>query len=187
MDLSSFKHMIREQLYFWPELDPLYRKEKDIDWIDISTLPDDPERKTDRQLSSLPTGKYILFKTGGPNLYLKDKGLIFPYVKNTFKNLIIYPKGHGTDAYPRIGLRSKQGKTFNFKIHRLAGIAFIENPEKKPIVNHINENVLDYELKNLNWKTISENSKGTKRGAYKVLSGTLGENLLNLAKKGTGL
>jgi hypothetical protein len=55
------------------------------------------------------------------------------------------------------------------------------------VVNHINENILDYELKNLNWSTISENIKGTRRGKQKVLTGTTGENLLNLAKKGTGL
>ena len=179
--------MIRNQLHFWPELDPLYRKEKNIDWVDISTLPDVSGRKPERQLGNLEPGKYIIFKTGGSNLYLEEKGFIFPYVKNTHRKSIIYAKGHGTDGYPRVNFTNKQGNTVNFKIHRLAAMAFIENPEQKPVVNHINENILDYELKNLNWSTISENIKGTRRGKQKVLTGTTGENLLNLAKKGTGL
>ena len=179
--------MIRQQLHFWPEFDPLYKKIKDVDWVDLSTLPDDPERHPERQLSMLPKDKYIIFKTGGSNLYFEDKGLIFPYVKNTFSNIVCIAKGHGTDAYPRIGLYSKNKKDFNFKMHRLVALAFIENPENKPVVNHINENVLDYRLSNLNWATRSENNTGVKKGPPRVLSGTLKENMLNLAKKGTGL
>ena len=46
---------------------------------------------------------------------------------------------------------------------------------------------MDYRLDNLDWATYSENSKGTKRGPFRKLSGTIGENMLNLAKRGNGL
>ena len=177
-----------EQLSLWPELGTFYRKVKNIDWVDISTISDDPKRKADRQLSTLPTGKYILFKTGGSNIYLKERGLIFPYIKNTISNIVMVPKGHGTDAYPRVQFSHEKKKGgFNFKMHRLVALSFIENPDNKPIAHHINESILDYRLDNLDWATYSENSKGTKRGAFRKVSGTVGENMLNLAKRGNGL
>ena len=177
-----------EQLSLWPELGTFYRKVKNIDWVDVSTISDDPKRKADRQLSALPTGKYILFKTGGSNIYLKERGLVFPYIKNTISNIVIIPKGHGTDAYPRVHFYNEKTEVrFNFKIHRLVALSFIENPDNKPIVHHINESIMDYRLDNLDWATYSENSKGTKRGAFRKVSGTVGENMLNLAKRGNGL
>ena len=179
--------MLKEQLCLWPELSPFYRQEKNIDWVDISTLPDDPGRKKGRNFSDLPTGKYILFKTGGHNIYFPDKKPTFPFLKNIDKGFIITAKAFGTNGYPSVGVYTKYGKSIHFYIHRLIGISFLENPEKRPIVDHINKNTLDYEFKNLKWDTYSGNSQKNARGQYKILSGTYAENLLNLAKKGNGL
>lgn len=46
-----------------------------------------------------------------------------------------------------------------YKIHRLLAEYFIPNPDNKPCVNHKDGNKLNNSLSNLEWATISENTK----------------------------
>lgn len=52
----------------------------------------------------------------------------------------------------------KNNKYKNFYIHRLVANAFLENPDKKETVNHINGNKEDNIVENLEWNTYSENN-----------------------------
>jgi hypothetical protein len=42
-------------------------------------------------------------------------------------------------------------------VHRLVAQQFLENPDKKPYVHHINKNILDNRVENLKWVTQKEN------------------------------
>lgn len=51
----------------------------------------------------------------------------------------------------------KNGTKATFAVHQLVAQAFLSNPNKKPIVNHIDGNRLNNSLSNLEWATYSEN------------------------------
>lgn len=59
---------------------------------------------------------------------------------------------------------SKNGKYISAKVHRIVAETFIENPDNKPSVNHINENKTDNSVSNLEWVTVKENNKYGTRG-----------------------
>lgn len=60
------------------------------------------------------------------------------------------------NGYLQVGLR-KHGKRKWFGVHRLVAIHFIENPDNKPQVNHIDGNKLNNTTENLEWVTGKEN------------------------------
>lgn len=43
--------------------------------------------------------------------------------------------------------------------HRMVAITYLDNPENKPVINHINGIKYDNRLSNLEWATISENTQ----------------------------
>ena len=58
-----------------------------------------------------------------------------------------------------------QQRTYDQKntlVHRLIALAFIPNPENKPLVLHINDDATNYLIENLKWGTQRENMRGKK-------------------------
>jgi hypothetical protein len=62
--------------------------------------------------------------------------------------------GYYDIGIPKINEKNKK-KTF--RAHRLVALAFIDNPENKPFVNHIDENKSNNAIINLEWMTNKEN------------------------------
>lgn len=62
------------------------------------------------------------------------------------------PSGHLT-----VALSDGSGKPKSIYVHRLVAKAFIDNPDGKPLVNHINGKPADNRVDNLEWNTYSEN------------------------------
>lgn len=72
-------------------------------------------------------------------------------------------------GYLRVSL-SKDNKDTAFSIHRLVADAFVDNPDNKPQVNHIDGNKQNNIASNLEWCTNGENQlHAYKTGLHKVL------------------
>ena len=61
------------------------------------------------------------------------------------------------DGYLHVCL-SKEHKTCVPSIHRLVAMAFIENPENKPCIDHIDGDKKNNRVENLRWCTVKENN-----------------------------
>ncbi len=60
-------------------------------------------------------------------------------------------------GYLSVGL-SRNGKSKTFRVHQLVGLCFIENPENKPQINHIDKDGTNNKYNNLEWCTAAENN-----------------------------
>lgn len=71
----------------------------------------------------------------------------------------------------------KNGKSKNFKVHRLVAQTFIPNPENKLTVNHKDGNKSNNSVENLEWCTQSENViHAYKKGLAKRRTGKMNKN-----------
>lgn len=69
---------------------------------------------------------------------------------------------------------SKNGLTRKFLVHRLVAEAFIDNPDNKEQVNHIDGNPLNNVVTNLEWCTNAENTNH----AYRTMLNKKGQKLI---------
>ena len=84
----------------------------------------------------------------------------FGNVRNKTTGRIL--KGSITNkGYYRISLNLNR-KEYKHFIHRLIAIAFIENPENKDFIDHIDNNRINNSISNLRWATNQENSRNRK-------------------------
>ena len=83
--------------------------------------------------------------------YVSDLGRVYSLNSNIIMKTTI-----GTNGYKAVGIPVYK-KVKKMSIHRLVAIAFVENPENKPQVDHINTDRLDNRACNLRWVTQKEN------------------------------
>jgi len=81
-------------------------------------------------------------------------------VRNDTTSRILKPS-KDTNGYLLVDL-CKNGIQKSFNVHRLVALAFIENPENKECVDHIDNNPQNNNLTNLRWATITENARNRK-------------------------
>ena len=95
------------------------------------------------------------------------------------KNNLLKP---ATDkkGYLRVGLMI-DCKLQTKKVHRLVALSFIDNPENKPCVNHINGIKTDNRVENLEWCTYKENTQHAIKNGLFAFSNS--ENAMNITPK----
>lgn len=80
---------------------------------------------------------------------LKRKGKLETHILNERKDTLGYQSV----------LLCKNGKMKSFKVHRLVGFLFVDNPDNKPHINHKDGNKSNPIWLNLEWCTHSENHR----------------------------
>lgn len=93
---------------------------------------------------------------GFPQYTIAPNGVI----KSVRTNRVLRPT---TEKYPRVALYSAEktkGHSMRL-VHRMVALAFVENPDPKTknIVNHKDGNTKNYSAENLEWVTLSENTR----------------------------
>jgi len=85
-----------------------------------------------------------------------------------------------SDGYPTVTAGSKYAKRTNVRVHRFVALCFVDNPDRKPEVNHIDGNKQNNHYTNLEWATrqeqmvhafklgLREGSKGETNGRAKL-------------------
>jgi len=68
-----------------------------------------------------------------------------------------YHQGFGSKTYLRATVVDAEGNRKNKRVHRLVAEAFLDNPEGKAEVNHLDGNTLNNTILNLQWTASDEN------------------------------
>ena len=96
-------------------------------------------------------------------------------VKNIKTNRV-FTGGYDGNGYNYVKLKDK-----NYHIHRLVGLAFLDNPKKLPYINHIDEDKTNNNVGNLAWCTASENTRhSTHKYSCKIKQLTLDGELVKV-------
>ena len=98
----------------------------------------------------------------GENYYINREGVIYraSYVTNDGKYIKskIVTQSLGKNGYYYVNLRH-DGKTKLAYVHRIIAETYVDNPENKEQVNHINGDKKDNRIENLEWVTPKENTQ----------------------------
>ena len=77
-------------------------------------------------------------------------------VRKDTKNYILSQSSQQDYKFVGLIINEKQKR---MRVHRMVALTFINNPDNKPYVNHINGNRSDNNVENLEWVTPSENTQ----------------------------
>ena len=116
---------------------------------------------------------------GFPNYSVSDTGKIRNDITGALKKPFIAANGYyNVDLY-------NNGKRSKFRVHRIVGETFVDNPNGKAQINHIDGDKLNNHASNLEWVTASENMHHAfDIGLAKPSFGMLGKHNPNGGRKG---
>jgi hypothetical protein len=100
------------------------------------------------------TDEYIALKTDDNKLYSNYKINKSGQIINKYNYLMNYTINNG---YYLLELTSDDKTCKMFRVNRLVGLTFIDNPNNYNIINHIDENKLNNNVDNLQWCNHKQN------------------------------
>lgn len=86
-------------------------------------------------------------------------------VWNTFSDVELAQVTTGIPPYKYVNLRHK-GEHKLVRVHRLVGIAFLDNPDNLPMLDHIDRNKFNNCVENLRWVDNSGNQRNTDSSVF---------------------
>jgi hypothetical protein len=115
-----------------------------------------------KKLSLLPSGKYTAHPTGALHRLKEyhDLGPIFPYVLNVKKGKHLKIRVT-RNQYPCLAIQIGAATKLDYAAHEIFAILFIKNlhPSIFCMVDHGDDDKLNYQISNLSWVTQSYNQK----------------------------
>ena len=90
----------------------------------------------------------------------------YGHIRSLLRGKVLKPQINST-GYLRIVLSDRNGNKKRFFVHRIVAGAFVENPQKLPVVNHKDFNTLNNHAENLEWTTVLGNTRySIERGRF---------------------
>ena len=115
----------------------------------------------------LPKDLFILHSTGIKDYLCPLAGETFPYLLKTDTRKVLKANTWGNGAEYRSWLLQsiKIGNPITLNCHTLVASAFLKNnnPKVQRVVDHINQEKVDFRIKNLRWVSYSENNMSKNR------------------------
>ena len=108
---------------------------------------------------SLQGEEWLEIKDLNSRYFISSYGRVLSLCKDGYKLLRPFVCG---DGYYYVDLR-KGGKDIKCRVHRLVANAFIQNPEDKPVVHHLDTNRRNNKVNNLQWMTHTEHAAAHKK------------------------
>lgn len=115
------------------------------------------------------------------NYTIENNGKVYSLLRNKY----LKPAKHNL-GYIQYYLKEDNGQKKWYKAHRLVAMAFIDNPDNKPEVHHIDHNKENNHYTNLQWVTHKENiTESIKAGKWNLhkTKGHLGKTHSNKTKQ----
>lgn len=119
--------------------------------------------ETDTGIYRITTDGRVLTQTKR-KIPIVGKGMEFT---GQFKH-ILEPERELTTHINNRGYKAVCLRKTTYMVHRLVAQAFIDNPDNKPVVNHIDGNKLNNDVCNLEWCTVAENNAHARKTGLHV-------------------